>query len=212
MPGWAQPCRSPPPADIIFQPLDSWSLLKGQCRVVTGEPGRGAAAARGEPAVAAGRRSPGGAGGSGSSAPEAARSLSASVRGIPSPRRAGARGQSRLPPALSPGRRRAPRAKGAERAEQNSVEVLAVRRPRWQTMALELEAVRCWVRGTLGAWARKRRIPHPAAWQPSGFNCGPEERGRDPAIAADAYCTGIFLQDTCLVLRFAFYNQLTRCT
>lgn len=63
MPGWAQPCRSPPPADIIFQPLDSRSLLKGQWRAVAGEPGQGAAAARGEPAVAAGRRWPGGAAG-----------------------------------------------------------------------------------------------------------------------------------------------------
>lgn len=54
-------------------------------------------------------------------------------------------------------------------------------------MALGLEAAQIGVREALGAQARERRIPRPAAWQPSGFNCGPEERGRDPAIAADAY-------------------------
>lgn len=94
-PGWVQPCRSPPPpADIIFEPLERWPPLKGRCRLVPGVPARGEAAARGKPEVAAGWRVPGRAGA------EAPRRRLAEVRprqceGFPpSPRRARAGGDS----------------------------------------------------------------------------------------------------------------------
>lgn len=166
--------------------------------------GRSGGAGGGRGPAVAGRCS----GGSGGSAPAAA--------GVCPPRcRGSLPGRAEPVPAAA---RAAPGAGAALRGRrgrggqsENSVEVLSLRRPRWETIALGLAAARRWVRGALGAWARKGRIPHPAAWQPSALNCGPEERGRDPAIAAVACWTVIFLQDTCLVLGFAFYNQLTRC-
>lgn len=206
LPGWAQPCRSPPPADIISQPLDSRSLLRGQRRAVPGEPGRG-------PRLLGGSRRWPRAGG-----PRALqrggreRRLRAGgchkfvrVRAR-DPLPAAGRSRRSVPPAARAALGPAPRSKGhrvpAGRAEPKLSQVPAVSRSRWETMALGLGA-----RGS-----RKGRIPQPAAWQPSGLTRGPEERGRDPAIAADAHCTVISLPDTCLVLGFAFYNQLTRCT
>lgn len=86
--------QSSPPADIIFEPLERWPLLKGRWRLVPGVPGRGEAAARGKPEVAAGWRVPGRAGA------EAPRRRLAEVRprqceGFPpSPRRGRAGGDS----------------------------------------------------------------------------------------------------------------------
>lgn len=158
------------------------------------EPGRGSAAAGGSrrwPRAGGPRAGRAGAGARRRRLPEFVRgsagdphsrlcrgSPPAAVPGIPS--RGGQQPRPvPLPPALSPGRRRAPRAKGAGRAEHKLGEVLAVGRPRWGTEQWLGGWKQCWVRGALGAWARKRRIPHPAAWQLSGLEYGPEERGRD---------------------------------
>lgn len=224
--GWAQPCRSPPPsprADISFQAFGPPARFRrDNVNLWLGWPGGEGAAGRRVPG-----RCGGGAGARGGSAPASARSLAASVRGIPFPGRAGEepavspRLQPPGPVPSSPGARE-PHSKDEEAVGggrdtpknnlPNSLGVLAIRKRRWEAIAVGLGELLWWVTGGSGPdlareIPRERGIP---PWQPASplpFTAvrgtgGGTRRGLEMLIAQQ------FSYEICLVPGFAFYNQL----